>query len=227
MDNSFKHAIIVAGGSGSRMGSTVPKQFLELNRKPILMYTIEAFYHADSGINIVITLPQDHIYMWKKLCLKLRFNIPHTIVNGGATRFQSVKNGLASIPDTGMVAIHDGVRPFVTKEIIDASYKTAQQAGNAVAAVKLKDSIRLMENDTTKSLNRELYYLIQTPQTFKVQLIKKAFEVEDSPLFTDDATVLEQIGEKINLIEGSYHNIKITTREDLIIAKALIEAKNG
>jgi 2-C-methyl-D-erythritol 4-phosphate cytidylyltransferase len=219
-----KTALIVAGGSGTRMESNLPKQFLLLAGKPILMHTIEAFYH--SGVNhIILVLPQSQIDFWNQLCQTHQFTIKHQIVAGGASRFESVQNGLQHCNNNDLVAIHDGVRPFVSKEIILNSFETAAQKGNAVAAVRLKDSIRKVELLSNKNVNRDNYYLIQTPQTFKAQLIKEAYAAQDHINFTDDASVLELNGYAINLIPGDYKNIKITTPEDLLVGEAFLKVK--
>jgi 2-C-methyl-D-erythritol 4-phosphate cytidylyltransferase len=219
-----KYAIIVAGGSGLRMGADVPKQFLELGGLPVLMHTIRKFHESFSGIVIKLVLPQTQQEYWSSLCKKHSFELPHEVVNGGETRFQSVKNGLNSISEVlGTVAIHDGVRPFVSREIILNSFKVAAELGNATVAVALKDSIRLLENGQSKAVDRTAYRSIQTPQTFRLDLIKKAFETSELPSFTDDASVFEHAGHQINLIEGAYENIKITTPEDLILGETLLK----
>jgi 2-C-methyl-D-erythritol 4-phosphate cytidylyltransferase len=185
------------------------------------MYTIEAFYN--SGVNhIILVLPQSQIEFWNQLCQTHQFTIQHQIVAGGASRFESVKNGLQHCNYNDLVAIHDGVRPFISKEIITLSFETAAQKGNAVAAVRLKDSIRKVELLGNKNVNRDNYYLIQTPQTFKAQLIKEAYAAQDHINFTDDASVLESNGYAINLIAGDYKNIKITTPEDLLVGEAFL-----
>ncbi|WP_421976975.1 2-C-methyl-D-erythritol 4-phosphate cytidylyltransferase [Roseivirga seohaensis] len=219
-----KYVIIVAGGSGTRMKSDIPKQFIEIGGKPILMHTIEAYVSAFASLKLILVLPEIQIPFWRGLCEKHKFTIKHQIVNGGNSRFQSVKNGLNAIHGNGLVAIHDGVRPFVSTEIIKESFKVAADKGNAVTSVPLKDSIRFIEGENNKVVDRSQYQLIQTPQTFQIQLIKKAFEVKENHTFTDDASVLEHMGEKINLIEGDYKNIKITTAEDLIMANAILNA---
>jgi 2-C-methyl-D-erythritol 4-phosphate cytidylyltransferase len=219
-----KTALIVAGGSGTRMESNLPKQFLLLMGKPILMHTIEAF--DNSGVNhIILVLPQSQIEFWNQLCQTHQFTIQHQIVVGGASRFESVQNGLQHCENGDLVAIHDGVRPFISKEIILNSFETAMQKGNAVAAVRLKDSIRKVELLSNKNVNRNNYYLIQTPQTFKAQLIKEAYAAQDHINFTDDASVLESNGHAINLIVGDYKNIKITTPEDLLVGEAFLTNK--
>lgn len=218
----MKYVIIVAGGSGSRMKSQIPKQFLELEEKTILQHSIEAFYCFDNQINIVVVLPKNQIVFWKEICGKNSQTMPkHQITIGGETRFHSVKNGLKLVSKNSLVAIHDGVRPLIEKEVIANCFKVAEQKGNAIPAIKPVDSLRFVENDKNKAVNREQYRAIQTPQTFKTDLIKKAYNQEFSSLFTDDASVLENIGEEIFLVEGSRKNIKITTPEDLLIAKVL------
>lgn len=218
-----KYAIIVAGGSGTRMKSELPKQFIKLAGKPILMHTLEAF-HFDH-IQIILVLPESQIPYWKELVDEHQFKIPHNIIAGGEQRFHSVKNGLSSIKaDDGLVAIHDGVRPLIKRQIISESFEQAKRAGNAIASIQLKDSIRSITPQSNQQEDRTNFRLIQTPQTFKVQLIKRAFEQEFTPSFTDDASVLEQAGHSINLIEGDYKNIKITTPEDLLVAETLLKA---
>lgn len=219
-----KYAIIVAGGSGLRMGSDIPKQFLELGGLPVLMHTIRKFHDAFSEIVVKLVLPETQQEYWNSLCKKYSFQLAHEVVKGGASRFQSVRNGLNSISDTsGTVAIHDGVRPFVSKEIIANSFMVASELGNATVAVSLKDSLRVLENGTSRAVDRTAYRSIQTPQTFRLDLIKKAFETPELPSFTDDASVFEHAGHTINLIEGSYENIKITTPEDMVWGEALLK----
>ncbi len=216
-------AVIVAGGSGSRMNSEIPKQYLPVNGLPVLMHTISAFHFYSQSLEIIVVLPPKDLDLWKELCEKYRFNLPVQIAPGGETRFQSVKNGLKRISSDGVVAIHDGVRPLVNKEIIAASYEIAALHGSAIAAVRLKESIRVTDKDQTKTADRSKYRIIQTPQTFQVSLIKEAYKIPEDPQFTDDASVLEKTGHKISLFEGSYKNIKITTPEDLIIAEAFLK----
>jgi 2-C-methyl-D-erythritol 4-phosphate cytidylyltransferase len=214
-----KTALIVAGGSGSRMESDLPKQFIKLAGMPILMHTIEAFFNCNVS-NIIVVLPQNQIEFWKELCSEFSFNLPHEIVTGGASRFESVQNGLKHCNDDDLVAIHDGVRPLINAKIINLSFEIAAEKGNAVAAVRLKDSIRKVDLLSNKNVNRDGYFLIQTPQTFKYHLIKEAYQAQDHINFTDDASVLEANGYAIHLFPGDYKNIKITTPEDLLVAEA-------
>ena len=219
-----KYAVIVAGGSGKRMGSTIPKQFLELKGKPILMHTLEHFFLADNEISLLVVLPKAHIPTWTSLCQERQFTIPHIIIEGGKERYFSVKNGLDKIIDTkAIVAIHDGVRPFVSVTTIRNSYHQTETLKATTLAVDLKDSIRLVEGTSSKSVDRSRYKLIQTPQTFEISLIKKAYEQSFSTTFTDDASVVEAMGHKVHLIDGDYENIKITSPEDLIFGEAILK----
>lgn len=218
-------ALIVAGGKGTRIKSALPKQFLELNGLPVLMHTIQAFLRYASDISIILVLPKDDFTTWEKLIQKHSFNIPITLCEGGETRFQSVKNGLRQLPDEGMVAIHDGVRPLVSEDIIAASFRLAKVHKAAVAAVRLKESIRVVDQDNTKAVDRSRYRLIQTPQTFQISSIKNAYEGKEDESLTDDASVAEKAGLSISLFEGSYENIKITTTEDLLLAETLLSRK--
>jgi 2-C-methyl-D-erythritol 4-phosphate cytidylyltransferase len=220
-----EHALIVAGGKGTRIKSSLPKQFIELNGKPILLHTIEAFIRYSPTINIVLVLPEDDFEIWNGISKKFNLTYPIILQKGGETRFQSVKNGLSKMEVEGLVAIHDGVRPLVSEDIIGASFRLAAVHQSAVAAVRLKESIRITDQDNTKAVDRSKFRLIQTPQTFDVQLIKKAYEIKEDASLTDDASVAEKAGHIISLFEGSYENLKITTQEDLIVAKALMEGR--
>jgi len=221
-----EYALIVAGGKGTRIKSKLPKQFLELHGKPVLLHTLEAFYRYSEQINIVLVLPEDDFTIWQEICKKYNFNKPIVLQKGGETRFQSVKNGLEKIEGDGVVAIHDGVRPLVSEDIIGASFRLAAVHQSAVAAVRLKESIRMTDQDNTKAMDRSRFRLIQTPQTFNVNLIKQAYQIKEDISMTDDASVAEKSGHIISLFEGSYENIKITTVEDLIVAEALLNSKS-
>jgi 2-C-methyl-D-erythritol 4-phosphate cytidylyltransferase len=220
------YAVIVAGGSGSRMNSDIPKQFLPINGLPVIMHTINAFHNYNSQLKIILVLPASELNIWEDLSKKYQFSVPVEIVTGGKTRFQSVKNGLEIIDTGGIVAIHDGVRPLVNREIIAASYQIAALHGSAIAAVRLKESIRVTDKDETRTVDRSKFRIIQTPQTFKIKIIKQAYDLPELVEYTDDASVVEKAGFKISLFEGSYRNIKITTPEDLIIAEAFLKNKN-
>ena len=212
-----EYVIIVAGGSGSRMKSDIPKQFIPVNGLPVLMHTLKAFRNYSAEIKIILVLPESQFSFWNQLCQKHLFTIDYLLIAGGETRFHSVKNGLESIKeDYGLVAVHDGVRPIVSREIISESFLKAAEFGTAVVSVALKDSIRRVnENGDNISLDRATCRLIQTPQTFRLTWMKKAFNNAYQPSFTDCASVLEFEGYDIHLTEGSYENIKITTPEDL------------
>jgi len=221
--NMNKYALIVAGGYGSRMNITFPKQFLKLGDIPILMHTLKVFFSYDNNIKLILVLPEDQISYWKNLCHKYDFYIEHTIATGGNTRFHSVKNGLEKINDSGIVFIHDGVRPLVSRETIKNCYNTAIVRGNALPVIKPSESIREVLGDTNKAVDRNHFYLVQTPQTFDVTLIKNAYNFDYDASFTDDASVLESTGVKINLVNGNRENIKITYPEDIAIAEALLK----
>ncbi len=223
-NNSKRYAIIVAGGSGKRFGSDMPKQFLPLEGKPVLMHTIEKFDQA--GATIVVVLPAEHQEMWMAMCKECNFPVTHIIANGGSTRFESVRNGLAAIEDLepdDLVAVHDGVRPLVSVEMIDRCYNTAQKTGSAIPVVNPNDSIRqVMDDGTSRQLLRSSLRAVQTPQTFIAELLRGAYDMEESPLFTDDASVVESAGNKVTLVEGEVSNIKITTPIDMVVAKVLL-----
>lgn len=217
-----KFAIIVAGGNGTRMGSKTPKQFMLVGGKPILMRTIEKFIAYDFSLQILLVLPANEMKAWYALCDKHGFYPAIVTVAGGNTRFQSVKNGLKKISaKEGLVAVHDGVRPFVSPSIIAQSFEVAAQKGTAITAVSLKDSLRFIDTDgANRSVDRAAYRLVQTPQTFRLDWMRSAFDTPEQPFFTDCASVLEHAGHPITLIEGGYENIKITTPEDLLWAEA-------
>lgn len=224
-----KVAILVAGGRGTRMGSSISKQYIPIGGKPVLMHTLEVFHRADPQIQLILVLPQDDFEFWKDLCLQYDFALSHQVVAGGATRFQSVKNGLDAIStSSGLVAIHDAVRPFVSEEVIKESFYKAQESGSAIAVVPLKDSLREVSTHDGWSQFRERhkYRLVQTPQTFQLDKIKKAFETPERGEFTDDATVYEFQGWQVTLIDGNMENIKLTTPEDLAYAEFLLSRKN-
>jgi 2-C-methyl-D-erythritol 4-phosphate cytidylyltransferase len=216
------YVVIVAGGSGKRMGAEIPKQYLELDGRPVLMHTIERFKAFSADIEIITVLPENQLRYWVSLTEKYSFNVPLTLVKGGTHRYNSVKNGLKFVGVPGLVAIHDGVRPFVSIDTIKRCFETAERLGNAIPSISPTESLRLLTDDGNTHLNRLLVKQIQTPQVFSSALIKKAYNQPFSPEFTDDATVLEMMGEKINLIEGNRENIKITNPEDLLISTVLL-----
>jgi len=219
-----KYALIVAGGSGTRMGGEIPKQFLLLSDgNPVLKHTLEVFYDYDPQIRIILLLPQEQEAYWKQLCVEHDIRVPHKIAYGGETRFHSVRNGLDLIHDTGIVGIHDGVRPFVSTEVIARCYETAAVLKTAVPVIGVVETVRHLTATGSETVNRNDYRLVQTPQVFDVSLLKKAYSQDYSPAFTDDASVVEAMGETpITLVEGNRENIKITTPFDLKIASGLI-----
>jgi 2-C-methyl-D-erythritol 4-phosphate cytidylyltransferase len=198
-----------------------------LNGKPILMHTIESFYYSDFKPEIILVLNVDFITYWEQLCEKYNFLIPHTLIKGGLQRFHSVKNGIKAIKEDSVIAIHDAVRPLASNELICRSFKEAEQLGNAIVAIKSKDSVRQQKGNSSLSLNRDEIYLIQTPQTFQFELLNNAYKQEYNNEFTDDASVVERTGITLNLIEGESKNLKITFAEDLNLAEFyLSQTKN-
>jgi len=217
-----KFVLIVAGGSGNRMGSEIPKQFLEICGKPILMHTIQVFYDADPDSEILLVLPEQQQDYWNTLCQKFSFRLPHRLASGGENRFYSVKNGLSLIDQDGIVFIHDGVRPLVSRQTIERCCQMAQKNGNAIPVLSVNESLRKRKGQKSVSVNRTLYLSVQTPQTFRSDQIIKAYEQEFDATFTDDASVAEKAGFPIFMVEGNRENIKITNPEDLIIAEAFL-----
>lgn len=217
------YAIIVAGGSGSRMQAAVPKQFLLLNGLPVLMHTIQAFSESKATPAIIVVLPKDYHGYWIELCIKHDFAIPHQLVSGGETRFHSVKNGLSLIDGDAVIGIHDAVRPLTSATVIDNAYQYAALNGNAIVAVQSRDSIRQVKNELSTALVRDEIYLVQTPQVFKSDILKLAYEQQYEPEFTDDASVVEKLGININIVPGNHTNIKITFPEDIAIAEMLLK----
>lgn len=216
------YAIIVAGGKGMRMGKDLPKQFLPIDGTPILMHTLQAFYDYDPSMTLIVVLPSDQQAYWSKLCGDYHFTIPHVVVSGGETRFHSVKNGLSCIKEEGLVAVHDGVRPFVHCDTIDRCFAAAQESGAAVPVVEVVDSLRKVEDEESKAVSRRDYRIVQTPQVFDISLLKEAYKQPYTVDFTDDASVVEAYGRKISLVEGNRENIKITSPFDLVIAEAFL-----
>ncbi|RPH29423.1 MAG: 2-C-methyl-D-erythritol 4-phosphate cytidylyltransferase [Bacteroidales bacterium] len=216
-------AIVVAGGTGARMGTDIPKQFLLLQGEPILMHTLWVFKKISSIEEIILVLPQSQIEYWYELCKKHQFKVDHSVVEGGDTRFESVSNGLAKVNNPeALVAIHDGVRPFVSVDVIENCFNAAKHYGSAIPVIKPVESVRLLDGSSTRPFDREKVYLVQTPQVFRASIIKRCYKTAWQPSFTDDASVAEFLGEKIHLVEGNRENIKITTPLDMKIAEALI-----
>ncbi|MGN1246215.1 MAG: 2-C-methyl-D-erythritol 4-phosphate cytidylyltransferase [Muribaculaceae bacterium] len=227
-----KYAIIVAGGSGTRFGSDVPKQFLPLAGIPVLMHTVRKFAHCNA--QVVLVLPSAQQDYWRELCKNHHFEVECTVATGGSSRFESVKNGLRAVEalaaetcDVGekmVVAVHDGVRPLVSPKVIERAYEEAAIYGSAVPVVAVTDSIRHIEPDgTSRAMRRDELVAVQTPQTFTLDLLHEAYNVELSPLFTDDASVVEAAGHCIHLIEGNHDNMKITHPGDIAIAENILK----
>lgn len=213
-------AIITAGGTGSRMGTAIPKQFLSINGIPVLIHTINLFVPLVD--TVIVTLPEQYVEYWKEIQIKYNFHVPYILVHGGETRFDSVKNALRLVPDRGFVAIHDAVRPFVTSALIQSCFRHAQQYGTAVPAIPLKYSLRMVSGTKNQSVNRSDFYVVQTPQVFACEIVKRAYQQPYQFNFTDDASVVETLGEEIQLVEGEESNVKITTSTDLVLAEILM-----
>lgn len=220
----MKYALIVAGGKGLRMGTDLPKQFLPIGGKPVLMRTIEVFYACDAEIQIILVLPRSQQEYWGQLCREYHFLLPHALADGGETRFHSVRNGLAMVKAPGLVGVHDGVRPFVSKEVISRCFDLAATQKAVIPVIDVVETVRHLEGEKSATVNREDYKLVQTPQVFDAQLLKQAYEQPYTSRFTDDASVVEALGLPIFLTPGNRENIKITTPFDLKIATALLDS---
>lgn len=217
-----KYAVILAGGEGRRMGAGIPKQFLDLCGKPILRHTVERFLEYDPSIGIITVLPTPHKEMWKNYCAETGFLERYIMPSGGLTRFHSVQNALERVPDGALVAVHDGVRPFITTDLIDSLFRKAEECGAAIPVVPVVDSLRMFSQDGySQAVDRSSFVAVQTPQVFRSEILKAAYAQPFRNSFTDDASVVESFGQKISLCEGRRENIKITTPEDLIIAGEL------
>lgn len=218
------YIIIVAGGKGLRMGSDIPKQFLPIGGKPVLMRTLERFRQYSPTLQIILVLPKAQQDYWQKLCKEYAFDIDYQLADGGETRFHSVQNGLAKIPDNaqGVVGVHDGVRPFPSIDVIRNCYETAREKKAVIPVIPVVETVRHLKGDTSVTVPRNDYRLVQTPQTFDIQLLKAANRQPYNDSFTDDASVVEAFGFDITLVEGNRENIKITTPYDLKIAEVLI-----
>ncbi len=214
--------VIVAGGKGKRMGSNVPKQFLVLKNEPVIMHTIRKFYNWDNRCEIVLVLPFSQKTYWENLVKEYNFNIPVLVTSGGNTRFHSVKNGLSKTSGD-VIGVHDGVRPLVSEETIKNCFDVAKKEGNATPCLPINDSLRIVENNANRTVDRSKFYKIQTPQVFQRSVLLKAFEQEFAEEFTDDASVVEKTGEVIQLIKGNEENIKITRPFDLKIAEVFLK----
>ena len=216
-----KYIIIVAGGKGLRMGGDIPKQFLPVCGKPVLMRTLEAFHAYEASIHLILVLPVSQQAYWKQLCEEYQFNLAHEIADGGETRFHSVKNGLALVKEDGLVGVHDGVRPFVSQEVIARCYDEALSLKAVIPVVGVVETVRHLTDEGSETVPRDQYKLVQTPQVFDVALLRRAYEQTYTDMFTDDASVVEALGEKVYLVEGNRENIKLTTPFDLKLAELL------
>lgn len=227
-----RYVLIVAGGKGLRMGGDLPKQFIPLHGKPVLMHTLETFHRWDASARLVLVIPEDHQPYWQMLCTEIGCKAPHQVVRGGETRFHSVSNGLGYIAEElsrdafpaeqTWIGVHDGVRPFVSTEVIEACFVGAKQSGAVVPVIPMIDSIREKTEEESHPVDRSRYVAVQTPQVFRGDLLLKAYQQPYSTLFTDDASVVEAMGEQVTLVDGNRENIKLTTPLDLLVAKALL-----
>ena len=217
-----KTVIITAGGIGKRMNADLPKQFIEINGKSILAHTIACFHKFDSEIQILVTLPAEWIEYWNNWCLTKSFHIKHQIVEGGNERYHSIKNAL-DLAIGSLIAIHDGVRPLVSIETITKAFELANEKGNAVPVFPVKESIRFITGNETNSLDRKNYFIVQTPQVFSSELIRKAYERNFHESITDDASLVEELNKKIYTFQGNEENIKITTPLDLSLMSIFLE----
>lgn len=221
-----KFAVIVAGGKGVRMGTAMPKQFLSLDGHPVLYHTIKAFTSAFADIQLILVLPPDQLSYAQMVLQSFPERLDVAIVPGGDTRYHSVQNGLKAVMEDSIVFVHDGVRPIVSKELIHRCYEHAMKLGSAIPAIDVAESMRILEGETSKTINRDELRIVQTPQTFHSSILMPAFEQAYQPSFTDEATVVEAHGTKIYLVEGEQGNIKVTRPDDLVIAEALLRARN-
>jgi 2-C-methyl-D-erythritol 4-phosphate cytidylyltransferase len=223
-----RFVIIVAGGMGKRMKSGLPKQFLKLANKPVMLHTLNVFHEFDKKLKIIIVLHSDYFDMWNSICEEYLCTVPHEVIKGGETRFDSVKNGLEAIKsDNGFVAIHDAVRPLVSIDTISRCFNSAMKYGNALPAISPNESVRIIVAGENKSIDRKKIYLIQTPQVFSISRIKEAYKQKYKPEFTDDATVFETLGEKINIVKGDILNIKLTTSIDMEFAETVLKRRSN
>lgn len=204
------------------MGTDIPKQFLPVGGMPVLMRTINAFHNFDADMDIILVLPSDQQGYWSELCREYSFCTPHRIADGGETRFHSVRNGLALAADGGLISVHDGVRPFVTAEVIERCFAEAEQKKAVIPVIPVVDTVRQLVDVGSVTVSRDLYRLVQTPQTFDAALLKEAYRQPYTPHFTDDASVVEAFGHEVTLVEGCRENIKITTQFDLKVAEAIL-----
>ena len=224
-----RYAVIVAGGKGLRMGGDVPKQFLSIGGKPVLMRTVDAFVKAVPDVSVVLVLPVSQHDYWRGLCVRYRCCQDVAVADGGETRFHSVRNGLALIPEEeeSVVAVHDGVRPFVSAEVIVRCYEEAERHGAAVPVIPVVETVRHLRQGGSVTVPRDEYCLVQTPQTFNTALLRKAYRQDYRPAFTDDASVVEALGAEVSLVEGNRENLKLTTPSDLPYAEFIVCGANN
>jgi 2-C-methyl-D-erythritol 4-phosphate cytidylyltransferase len=220
-----KYAVIVAGGNGSRMNVAIPKQFLLLKGKPVLYYTLDIFLRSYSDIQVILVLPKEYLAEGKKIITDFFDNDRIKIISGGETRFHSVQNGLQLVKEESVVFVHDGVRCLLSVDLIHRCYETALKFGSAIPVIDSKDSVRILQDGINQAVNRSDVKLVQTPQTFKSNILLAAFDTEYKSNFTDEATVVEAFGLKVTLVDGEENNIKITNPVDLIIAEKILESK--
>ena len=219
-----KYVTVVAGGKGLRMGGEIPKQFIPVKGKPVLMRTLETFHVCDPSIELIVVLPVEQRSYWEHLCAEYGFVLPHRIASGGETRFHSVKNGLALVEEDGVVGVHDGVRPFVSAGVIANCYAQAATLQAVVPVTDVVETVRhLLPEGGSETVSRNKYKLVQTPQVFTVDLLKRAYAQDYKPFFTDDASVVEALGQPVHLVSGNRENIKLTTPFDLKVAESLID----
>lgn len=214
--------IVVAGGSGTRMGADIPKQFIELNGRPILMHTLENLEAMDSAMQLVLMLPENQIPFWNKLVEKHSFSVAHKVAAGGKTRFESVRNGLKMVSNADVIGVHDGVRPFVSERVVRSCFEMAQSNGAAIPVVPIIQSLRRIDVEPSKAVDRNTYRAVQTPQCFQAEILRKAYELAQGTEYSDDATVVESMGKNIYLVEGNEENIKITSPIDLKLARLIV-----
>ena len=222
-----RYLIVVAGGKGQRMGGALPKQFQLLGERPVIMITLERLHAIDNTLKFILVLPLEYIALWDELCTKYEFSLPVTVVAGGNTRFHSVQNGLSMIEDSdeALVGVHDAVRPFVSQKVLDDAFREAWINGAAIPMIDIQDSVRQIigAGGASQAVPRDRYRLVQTPQVFRLSLLRKAYSQRYVEAFTDDASVVEAMGERVYAVEGNRENIKLTTPFDMMVAKTIIE----
>ena len=224
-----KYVIVMAAGSGTRMGADVPKQFIELNGKAILRMTIETFLNACPDVSVITVLPEAHIAYWKNYCLKNNFTCPQVLVKGGITRFHSVRNALEKVPEGAIVAIHDGVRPLISQELVRSMFEKAEEIPALIPVTPCVDTMKVLEKQGDElfsipgvKVDRSTLFGVQTPQIFHSEIIKEAYSQAYDTAFTDDGSVLEKYGKNPSYVAGERFNIKITTQDDLLLARAIL-----